>query len=418
MLAAIAALVAVAAPGGAFAAAHQVSITAVPNPIHAGDPMVIVGHLSGSPNANQKVNLFHHLPGQNGFSFVEQKRTDSNGNYVFTRKAGVVMTNRQWFVRSDGAQSRTVKERVHSLVTLSASPTNAKSNQPVVFTGHVTPNHRGDRVYLQRQVGRDGDDWRTIANASDRLDRNSNYRIVRRFRVPDPDGFTVRAVIRRDERNLAGASRPVDLTVQQNQNPKFTINASADPISFGQSVTLSGNLAAPNNALRVVVLYAHQHNQGYHSVATTTTDPSGNYSFTRMPAHNTVYQVRTVNQHRRTAQVFEAVRDVIGPLTVTPSDPKVGEVVSIKGSVAPDKAGHRIELQKLGRDGDYRTIEQVRVQRGSTFEFLIRFGVPGAKKLRVHISGGPVNWGANSAPVTVNVSPGAAPTGSGPTTSS
>ena len=52
----------------------------------------------------------------------------------------------------------------------------------MVFTGSVTPAvHAFDRVLLQRQVN-GTDDWRTVKVA--RLDRNSNYAIPYRFRVP------------------------------------------------------------------------------------------------------------------------------------------------------------------------------------------------------------------------------------------
>jgi hypothetical protein len=404
-------------PVGAQARTHHVSIVAVPNPIDAGDPVVIVGHLTGPGNAHQRVNLFHRLSNQFAFSYVQSVQTDSHGNYLMTRRPGVVDTNRAWFVRSDGARSRTVHEGVHALVTLNASTASARSNQPVRFTGHVTPNHRGDRVYLQRQVGSNGDDWQTID--SGRVGPGSNYAIVHRFRVPNGDGLTLRVAIRRDARNLASASRSVDLTVQQNQNPNFTLNASQDPIPVGQSVTLSGVLAAPNNANQTVVLYAHEHNQNYHAVATATTNASGNYTFpAQSPLHTTVYQARTANGARRSAQVFEAVRDVITTISVDPSNPTVGQVVSVKGTVGPPKVGHFIELQKLGRDGDYHTIELVRVNGNSQFEFLVRFSVPGTKRLRVHINGGPFNWGANSDPVNVTVSPGTPSTTNGPTNSS
>jgi hypothetical protein len=419
VLGAVAALCTLAAimPAGTQAATHRVSIVAVPNPIDAGDPVVIVGHVSGPGNANRRVNLFHRLPNQPRFTFVQSVQTDGHGNYLITRGPGVVDTNRSWFVRSLGAQSRTVHEGVHALVTLNASTTQARSNQPVVFSGHVTPNHRGDRVFLQRQVGNSGDDWRTID--SGRVGPASNYAIVHRFRVPTGDSLTLRVVIRRDRRNLAGASKSVDLDVMQNQNPRFTINASQDPISVGQTVQLSGTLAGPDNAGKNLVLWAHEHNQAYHAVAVTTTDANGNYAFpAQMPIHTTVYQARTANGARRSAQVFEAVRDVIGPITVTPSNPKVGDVVSIRGGVAPPKAGHLIELQRLGRDGDYHTIEVVRVNGNSQFEFLVRFSVPGTKRLRVHINGGPFNWGDNSDAFNVNVSPGSAPTANGPVPSS
>jgi hypothetical protein len=397
------------------ASSRHVSIAAVPNPINAGDPVVIVGHLSGSSNSGQKVRLFHRLAGKRRFSFVQAVRTDSHGNYAIVRRPGVVDTNRAWFVRSNGARSRTVRERVHALVTLAASTTQAGSNQPVVFTGHVTPNHRGGRVLLQRQVGQNGDDWRTID--SGHLDRGSNYRIVHRFRVPNSDGVTLRAVIRRDRRNLAGASSSVDVVVSQNQNPAFMLTASADPISAGQSVTLSGVLAGPSNAHQVVTLYGHENGGPYAPIVSTTTDGSGRYSFTQSPRHTTVYQARTANG-RRSAQVFEAVRDVIAGVNVEPSQPKVGQVVSVKGMVAPSKAGHLIELQRRGRDGDYHTIEAVRVNGASGFEFLIRFSRPGTKQLRVHIDGGPANWGASSDPVSVHVLAARTPTAGGPTVTS
>jgi hypothetical protein len=207
--------------------------------------------------------------------------------------------------------------------------------------------------------------------------------------------------------------------VRQNQNPNFTLSASQDPIPVGQGVTLSGSLAAPDNANKTVVLWGHEHNQGYHQIARATTDASGHYAFpVQSPLHTTVYQARTANGARRSAQVFEAVRDVISTVSLDPSNPTVGQVVSVTGTVAPPKVGHFIELQKLGRDGDYHTIEVVRVGGNSQFEFLVRFSVPGTKRLRVHINGGPFNWGANSDPVNVTVSPGAPPTGGGPTTSS
>jgi len=205
----------------------------------------------------------------------------------------------------------------------------------------------------------------------------------------------------------------VELTVQQKQNPNFTLSPSTDPISTGQSVTLSGVLAAPSNANQTVTLYGHENGGPYAAIASTMTDASGHYSFTQSPTHTTVYQART--DGRRTAQVFEAVRDVISPVSVDPSNPTVGQVVSLKGTVAPNKAGHFIELQKLGRDGDYHTIEAVRVGGASQFEFLLRFSQAGTKKLRVHINGGPRNWGANSDPATITVSPGPTPTTGGPT---
>ncbi len=86
-------------------------------------------------------------------------------------------------------------------------------------------------------------------------------------------------------------------------------------------------------------------------MAFTTTGSDGSYSFSQAPTENTLYQVRTTQAPRRhSAVLFEGVRDVIsmtGPSTAT-----VGQKVTFTGTVLPDKAGHVIYLQRLGKDGD------------------------------------------------------------------
>ena len=76
-------------------------------------------------------------------------------------------------------------------VSISASSTTADTSTPVTFTGHVSPSHAGQRVFLQQQVG-NGDDWRTIDSGV--LDGTSSYSITHRFRVPDDRD--VRTVLR------------------------------------------------------------------------------------------------------------------------------------------------------------------------------------------------------------------------------
>ncbi len=64
----------------------------------------------------------------------------------------------------------------------------------------------------------------------------------------------------------------------------------------------------------------------------------------------------TFAPRRHTAVLFEGVQDVV---TMTSSSPTstVGGHVTFTGSVSPDKAGHVIYLQKLGKDGDWHTVE-------------------------------------------------------------
>ena len=402
--------IALAAPAGAWARRadppsrnHGLTINAAPNSIDAGDPVFVYGQLNRPNHAHRTITLWHHISGAGqGYTVVQRTTTNALGFYSFTRAAGVVMTNRSWFATAgNGVHSRTVFERVHALVSVDSPPATALTNQRVAITGTVRPNHRGEPVFLQQQVGGNGDDWRTID--SGRIGPGSHYRIVHRFRVPGDR--TLRVVFRGDARNLRGESDSFSIAVSQNQNPGFTLNASADPIKVGDPVTLTGTLAGPGNANVPVTLYSRPWNApGFSAVATTTTDGAGNYSFPQSPAHNTVYVVRTSapGDHRHTRQLFEGVHDTV-TVTAAPTTVQVGQPVVFTGTVAPDKTGHVIVLQKRGQDGDWHTVEVRRVGPGSTYSLRHAFGAPGTKTVRVHVPGGPVNEGGSSDPVSITV---------------
>ncbi len=400
-------LVAVAVPSLATAAPRHnrgLTINAIPNPIDSGEGVFIYGHLNVAPVADQTIVLYHHLAGSgNGYTKVGRTTTDSHGFYEFTRAEDVVTTNRSWFVRDAGIHqihSRTVFERVAALVSLSASTSTAVTGQPVVFTGHVDPNHAGEPVVLQQETASGG--WHSLKGG--RLDGASNYSITYRWRIAGD--HTVRVLFRSDARNIRGSANPVTVAVQQKQIPGFTINSSDQVISFGQSVTISGVLdsAALNTP---VTLWARSASQNqFTPVADTTTGSGGSYTFApQMPANNTVYQVRTTMTPRRhSAVLFEGVQDV---LTLTPSSTTsdVGGHITFSGTVLPDKAGHVIYLQRLGADGDWHNEEIRSVTNASTFQFGWTFGKAGTYQFRARITGGDGNVGGASAPVTIQVSP-------------
>ncbi len=128
------------------------TINVTPKPIIAGEGVLIYGQLNGNPVAGQHIVLYHHLAGIPGFSRIGETTTDPHGFYEFTRAEGVVETNRSWFAREagiHGIHSRTVHEPVAALVSLAADRTSADTRQVITFTGHVDPNHRFERVFLQ-----------------------------------------------------------------------------------------------------------------------------------------------------------------------------------------------------------------------------------------------------------------------------
>jgi hypothetical protein len=409
------AMVAVAAPGVVSAAPHHnhgLTINATPNPITAGDPVLIYGQLNTSHPGSQWVYLYHRVNPAPTFTLIGRTKTDSVGFYKFTREEGIVLTNRNWFVRAPflpgNIHSRTVHERVMAALTLSASSPTGVTNHPVVFTGHITPAvvHVGERVYLQSQEGTSGDDWRTIRSGV--INGGSNYSIPYRFAVPGEKDL--RVVFRGDNRNIAGHSDSVAVTIQQAQNPTFTINTSAPIINDGQSATISGVLHPPAGMGTIpatginVTLWGRQDGQKFAPLQHTNTKTDGSYTFSVSPQHNTEYFVQTTfKPFKHTARLFEGVRDVV-TIAASSTTSMVGGKVTFTGTVTPDKARHVIELQRLGKDGDYHTVAVGRVNSSSAYRFVWKFGSQGTHTFRTLVPGGPENVSGHSPAVTVIVS--------------
>ncbi len=424
LAAALSALVVAIAPAVSSAAPrhnHRLTINAAPNPIDAGDGVLIYGQLNKPPLNDQTIILWHHINGgASGFSRVSSTTTNPFGVYYFTRADGVVLTNREWFVTlagKPGVHSRTIKEYVRALVGINASTMTGTTNHAVVFYGHVTPNHAGERVLLQEEQG-SSDDWTTLK--SDRLGPFSNYAISYKWKFAGT--HDVRVVFPGDYRNLAGYSDAVTVTIQQAQVPDFTITTSKAIVPEGTGATISGVLDMPGTSTpepkTSVTLYGKTADQSHFiALGSMPTGTNGGYGFNVTPTVNTVYQVRTtLAPHRHTAELYEGVQDVV---MMTPSSPTstVGGVVTFNGTVNPDKAGHWVYLQRFGVDGDWHSVEAVRVSATSAFHFIWRFGEAGVHKFRARIYGDEHNIGAASAPVTIDVAATPAPLSSLPPTS-
>ena len=383
------------------------TIHAVPQHIIAGESVLIFGQLKGPDHANQPITLYHRINPNPGFTVIGRTRTNANGQYEFTREEGIVDTNREWFVRGPGAtHSRTVHERVDALVSLAASSASGLTRHPIVFSGHVTPDHTGGVVALQQQKG-SSDDWHTIKVA--RIGAGSNYTISHAWRVPG--AYDVRVKFRGDRRNTPAVSDITSVVIEQTEVPGFSITSSDPIVQNGQAVTVSGVLDSPGSTTgepnTSVSLFAKVPQSGgpYRELSTTTTGADGSYSFANLqPTTNELYLVRTTFAPRRhTAVLFQGVQDVV-TMSASSSTSTVDGHILFTGNVTPGKSGHAIYLQKLGKDGDWHTVEVRFLNNASTFQFGWTFGTAGTKEFRARITGGPYNVGGASAPVTVVVS--------------
>jgi len=443
---------------------HAITIHAQPNPITAGDPVLIFGRLFGRVRSGRLVVLFERAAFQRGgFAPVQATRTGSTGAYEFTRADGVVLTNRAWYVAAAGAVSRTVLERVQAAVTLNVtgpggvsepngSVLQTGSKYVYTFAGAVSPARAGAGIFLQRQGANSGNGWATIGRGTVAAD--GSYSIPHSFVIPSSQNgdATIRVLLRNDVRNIDSPSDSLSYEIEQTQNPNLTINAASNPIVEGGSDTVSGVDAA--GAGQLLTLYARDYRHSFGVVATTTSGPGGSYTFNVTPVYNTAYQVvasappkgstgttgstgstgstggtgstgstgsrgstgstgttgttgstgttGTIAKYR-SAVLFIGVADA---LTAKASATTVnqGQSVMFTGSIVPDKTGHVIYLQAENAAGNaWHIIGSATIDANSAYTITQSFYEAGTQVVRVKIPGGPDNQGAVSAPFTITV---------------
>jgi hypothetical protein len=380
-----------------------------PHHTTAGEPVVVFGRLRcpGGGESAQTVQLFHHLTGQPGFSYVQSVSTNSEGYYEINPADGVVETSRSFFVVSGDAHSRTQQVRVSAQVTLSGPAEGSqlltgKPNQ-VTFTGAVKPADVGAEVVLQRQDAENGQTWHHIGDTTVAAD--GTFTLPHTFIVPGD--ANIRALVRSQGRNVPSSSNVIAYEISQAQNSALTIEASADPIVVGGSVTFNGKLAGVSTATPVQ-LFAHTRYGHFTAVAETTTNASGEYSFApQSPLHSTFYEVKGGGQ--TSAVLFEGVHDLLS-LEPPATSVQQGQPLQVSGSVSPQHGGHVIYLEAQNAfGGGFHVIQIGFIGAGSTYVLQHRFYVLGDRVLRVFIPGGPENEGAASPTFTVDVTPAPLP---------
>jgi hypothetical protein len=393
-----------------------------PRQITAGEATEISGRLScrRASAAGQVVQLYAHVAGTAGFVPVQSTTTEASGAYEFS--TAPENTNVSFYVRSLGAQSGRRRLRVAAQVTIAGPPegTQIETGAPhrETFSGTVTPaSDVGARVILQRQNAVGGEEWHRIGVGQ--VLAGGTYSIAHIFRVPGD--ASIRVLVRSDGLNIPSASTPLEYEISQTQNPALTISSSADPISYGQSVTISGVLAGATGGHPVTLLARTVHQHGFAPVAEASTDASGNYSFAaQTPVNSTLYRVTSAglscpNAHAdvrackarqlKSAVLYEGVKDVL-TAEVSSTTIQAGQALEFKGTVAPDHTGHVIYLERQNATGTgYHVVQVGRVGAGSAYSIVHQVYVPGMKVFRIEIPGGPDNGRAVSQPFTITVTP-------------
>ncbi|MEA2124708.1 MAG: hypothetical protein QOI80_1490, partial [Solirubrobacteraceae bacterium] len=176
---------ATALPAAALAAPpspHQLSISALPNPVVFGKSVAITGKLTGTDSAGETVTLRDDPFPFDKFGNPTSTTTTADGSYAFTVKP-TVNTKYQATAKSKApATSSELTVLVAARVGFVVGDKTPKVGQTVTFKGRVYPPHDGQNVLLQRH---NSTGWHTVqtiplVHATDTFSSYSRQRKVTR----------------------------------------------------------------------------------------------------------------------------------------------------------------------------------------------------------------------------------------------
>jgi hypothetical protein len=413
------ALIALAVPATSAARAHhhgagkhsatpghcRLTLNVAPRLVTSGETALAYGQAScpAGTEAGQTVTVYEHSAGAGGYSVAGTATTDPHGFYQLTTPA--LTQNSVFYATLASAQSPHRTVRVIAQVTLAGPPEGKQlfagirtgRRNAVTFTGSVSPADSGAEVVLQRQNEVRGRGWHGIGTTV--VNSTGEFALTHIFWVPGAS--EIRVLVRSNKRNVLSPSNTLSYDISQAQNPSLTILTSADPISYGGSVVISGAAAgAPNAAL---TLLARTAGGSFKPVATTTANGKGEYAFpAQATLSSTFYRVQGAN--RRSAVLYQGVKYL---LTEEPGATSVqsGQPFSVAGKVTPARAGHEIYLQRLSPQGIYHVVAVGTVAADGSYAISHVFFAPGTDTLRVRIPGDPENGGTAGDPFSLAVTP-------------
>jgi hypothetical protein len=154
---------------------------------------------------------------------------------------------------------------------------------------------------------------------------------------------------------LATAAKPVK---KPPGTGNLTIGASSNPVKYGFSVTISGTLRGSDNAAKKIELQHDPYPYGttYDTLATTTTDAKGNYSFTVKPVKNTNFRTVAKTNPQALSDNLQVGVKLRVTRTVDDFTPDRGQPVTFSGTVVPSHDGRTVYIQRRRKDGTWHNV--------------------------------------------------------------
>jgi hypothetical protein len=393
----------------------RISIQASSTRITAGETVTVSGILdcpSSESAADRQLDVDQgqHGAGAPSSSAAATVTTEADGSYALTPPA--LYANTVFHVRlGRHVASTAVKVAPRVTLTVSSSPEAQLSASPAAqlsapageshphtrsattFTGAVTPGDPGALVALQIATAA-SERFRAIAFG--RVAPDGTYSIGHVLGAPGR--VRIRAIVHA-RGSAPGVSEALSYEVPQPQNPQLTIQASADPLTYGQSVTISG--VAAGSASQPVTLLARTDGSAFALVAKGTTDASGNYTFTQAPLRSTYFMVTDASA--RSTTLFEGVGFALATAPA-PSTVQVGQPLTFSGTLASAPAGRAVYLERGYAPGiGFHAIAVGAVDSTSEYAIAQTFDSAGTVVLRIRVPGDSRYQASAGAPFTITV---------------
>jgi hypothetical protein len=371
--------------------------------VEAGESVLVFGRLrcpAASPDsaAARTVALVQRTLGASEVKLA-QATTGPGGFYEMAvpdvQRTSTVLVDAQGLASA----ARVIKVLAH--VTLQGPADGAQlftAPAEVTFSGTVSPDEAGALAVLQRKSANIGSEWRRIGAA--RVGPEGRYSIRHTFLLAGEGSIRV---LVRGPGGPPSASEVRSYEISQPQNPQLTINASADPISVGQHVTISGRLAGAPRTPVTLLAHALGH-PGFAPVAEVRTDTSGRYTFPpQAPSVNTYYEARGAG--RLSAELYEGARELLSA-QVSATTLQAGQALTFSGSVAPARPGGFVYLERENkRSGGFHVVQAAPLAANSSYTLVYPVFASGSSVFRVKVPGSSAYAGATSAPFTIQVTP-------------
>jgi hypothetical protein len=369
----------------------RVSLEASAYVISAGETVTLLGRVScpeGTAGTGEQITIYRRDgASRTALAAFATITTGEDGSYQLTTPP---LTRKSVFVASSawGGKARATI-RVTPTVTLTGPATagaelasrDGRAHGPnrFTFSGMVTPAGEGGHVALQSEYLVPGERWHTIARG--RLDSEGRFSISRGLRSPGEVEVRVLSHVRGE---LIAASATLTYDIAEAQNPRLTIQTSADPALAGGSVAITGVAAGATG--EPLTLQARTRAGSFTTVATGISETGGAYSFTVAPRENTSYRVRSADAV--SAELFEGVRYPLS--AVPPAGPlQTGVQASFTGLVLTAPPRQAVYLERASGDeasgAPFRVVATGNVDGAFSYAVPYTFRRAGSYYMRVRV---------------------------------